>query len=245
MFLILVILAGAVIGLLINYFADVLPATRRFSLPVCPNCSQPYALREYLLCSRCSSCGSKRCVRVFLVLAGAIAASILVYHFPWANLGFWATAPLLIFLCVIFVIDIEHRLVLIETTLFGLVICSIYGFILHGGVTTLLGGLGGGLIMLGFYLFGIVFTKVMERIKHQKINEVAFGFGDVCAGLFLGLLAGWPVIAGAIIVAVLIFGGVSFLFLLFLLVSKRYRAFARALPFAPALIFGVVVMFYL
>jgi len=245
MSLILAILAGIVIGLLINYFADVLPATRRFSRPVCPSCSQPYVLRAYLLSSRCSGCGSRRPLRVFLVLVGAIAASVLVSNYPLAHLGFWATTPLLVFLGVIFVIDMEHRVVLIETTLFGLVFCAIFGLTLRGCVTTLLGGFGGCLIMLGFYLFGIVFTKIMERIKHQTISEVAFGFGDVCAGTFLGLLAGWPAIFGAIIIAVLVFGGFSFVFLLVLLLSKRYRAFSRALPFAPALIIGAIVMFYL
>jgi len=99
--------------------------------------------------------------------------------------------------------------------------------------------------MLIFYLLGIAFNAIIGKIRHQKIDEVAFGFGDVSIGTILGLLTGWPSIAGAIIIAILAFGVFSLVLILTLVLSKRYQAFANALPFAPFLILGTMVLFYL
>lgn len=239
------VIVGGIIGLLINYFADVLPASRRFTRPVCSGCDQPYTTRDYLISFKCSRCGNKRSTRSIIVFISAIVSCILLKFFPFSVLGFWATLPILIFLGVITVIDIEHRLVLFETSLFGLVLFFIYGMILHGLLRTMTGALAGLLIMLSFYLSGIGFSKIVGKLRGRNISEVAFGFGDVFAGSFLGLLTGWPAIAGVVIIALLAFGAFSFVFLIVLLVSKRYRAFASALPFAPFLILGTIAIFYL
>jgi prepilin signal peptidase PulO-like enzyme (type II secretory pathway) len=236
---------GALLGMVINYFADVLPASRRITRPLCPQCHQPYPIKDYLVGLKCSSCGHQTSPRFIIVLLGAIIASILLNYFPLSTLGYWGSLPILIFLGVIVVIDIEHRLVLIEITLLGLGLCFVYGILLHGFLTTIAGAAGGLLIMLMFYLSGIGFSKILGRLRGKKMTEVAFGFGDVFAGTFLGLLTGWPLIAGAIIIALLSFSAFSILFLFGLLLSKRYRAFANALPFTPFLILGAITMFYL
>jgi len=99
--------------------------------------------------------------------------------------------------------------------------------------------------MFIFYLLGIVLTKIIGKLRHKSINEVAFGFGDVFAGLFLGFLAGWPGIVAAIIIAIIAFGVFSLVLICVLLLSKRYNAFTNAQPFTPFLILGVIVIFYL
>jgi prepilin signal peptidase PulO-like enzyme (type II secretory pathway) len=174
-----------------------------------------------------------------------VAVCILLIYFPFAGLSFWATLPILTLLGVILVIDIEHRLVLTETSILGLVLFLIYGIILNGVKITLFGGLAGFLIMLVFFIFGLVFTKVIGRIRHKEIDEVAFGFGDVSAGTIIGLLAGWPVVIGAIIIAIIAFGAYSLIYILVLLITKKYSAFSSALPFAPFLILGLIVIYYL
>jgi hypothetical protein len=143
------------------------------------------------------------------------------------------------------VIDIEHRLVLAETSLFGIFLCLVYGLILHNPTKTLLGGLNGLLIMLFFYVLGIIFSFIIGRLKGRSLSEVAFGFGDVLAGTFLGLLAGWPGILGGIILALLIFAAFTILLLAGLILTKRYRAFTSAQPFVPFLIAGTIAMFYI
>jgi len=239
------IILGTIIGFLINYLSDVLPCTRRLTRPVCPDCDQPYSIKDYLLIRRCPNCGHKRSARSIIILIGAILCSVLLQFFPFASLSYWASLPILIFLGVILVIDIEHRLVLFETSLFGFVLFTIYGIIFRGFLGTFFGALGGLLIMLLFYITGIIFSKIIGKLRHREISEVAFGFGDVFAGTFLGLLAGWPAIVGVIIFAIIAFGVFSFVFVIVLLLSKRYHSFTNALPFTPFLILGVITIFYL
>ena len=239
------ILAGAIVGILINYLADVLPLTRRLMQPLCPECKQPYTIKDYILIYKCPNCGHRRVARSVIILIGTILCSLLLQFFPFANLSFWATLPILIFLGVILVIDIEHRLVLLETSLFGFVLLLIYGIIFRGFLGTFFGALAGLLIMLLFYITGIIFSKIIGKLRHREISEVAFGFGDVFAGTFLGLLAGWPAIVGVIIFAIVAFGVFSLILIISLLLSKRYHAFAKALPFTPFLILGVIIIFYL
>ena len=243
--MILAVPVGLALGWLVNYLADVLPATRRPTRPVCPECGQPYPLKTYLLARRCPQCGEGQSLRRAVVLVAAVAACVLLVFFPLAGLGFWASLPLLTFLGVIAVIDIEHRLVLIETSLFGLVLCFVYGVILRGVMATLTGGLGGMLVMLALFLLGMLFSRVVGALRGRKVGQVAFGFGDVFAGAFLGLLTGWPVILGAIVIGMLAFAVYSLVYIGYLLITKRYSAFATALPLAPFLILGAVVLLLL
>jgi len=245
MFLILSVVVGAVCGIIINCFSDVLPISRRITQPMCTACDQPFSIKDYLFSNKCSNCGSRKPVRSTIVLIGSVVVSILLHFFPFSIFSFWATLPILIFLGVVLVIDIEHRLVLFETSIPGFVLCLIYGVIMRGFSGALYGALAGFIIMLLFYLLGIAFNAIIGKIRHQEIDEVAFGFGDVSIGTILGLLTGWPSIAGAIIIAILAFGVFSLVLILTLVLSKRYQAFASALPFAPFLILGTIVLFYL
>jgi len=245
MALIIFITLGLMSGVLINYLADILPVQRWITFPLCSTCNQRYTIKDYLLFRKCSNCGKRASTRSIIVLISATVACILLKYYPFSILSFWATLPLLIFLGVIMVIDIEHHAVLLKTNIFGFILCTIYGIILRGFSRTIAGALGGLLIMLSFYFLGIAFSKVIGILRHQKIHEVAFGFGDVCIGTVLGLLTGWPSIVGAVVITILAFGGFSLVVLLSLLLSKRYNAFSSALPFAPFLILGVLVIFYL
>lgn len=243
--LILVAIVGLASGYLINYLADVLPKTRRFSKPDCPDCETPYNDKDYLLLRKCPNCGHKRRPRTYIVLVGAVLASILLRLYPFSELSFLTNLPLMIFLGTIVVIDMEHRLVLIETSLFGIALCLMYGLILRKPTQTFLGGLNGFLFMLVFYVLGIIFTALVGKLRGKNISEVAFGFGDVFAGTFLGLLTGWPGIMGAIILALLIFAVFSILLILGLFITKRYRSFTSAQPLVPFLVLGAVIMLYL
>ena len=245
MSLILVVIAGGIIGILINYFSDVLPVSRRIARPLCRVCNQPYSIKDYLISWRCSICGNKTSTRSIIVLISAIIICILLKFFPFSILGFWETLPILIFLGVIIVIDIEHRIVLVQTSIFGFVLFFIYGIRLHDLLSTIIGTLAGFLIMLIFYYLGIAFTKIAGKLKHQKIDEVAFGFGDVLIGTILGLLTGWPVIVGAIFIALLAFLAFSIVLLFALFLAKRYQAFSNAQPFTIFLILGAITVFYL
>lgn len=242
--LILNAVAGAIVGILINYLADVLPITRRFTRPICLNCGKFYSLHDYLISFKCSNCGNKTSPRTILVLVFSMIICVLLDFFPFSFIGFWATLPILLFLGVIIVIDIEHHAVLIETSIAGILLFFAYGWIINGILWAVIGGVAGFLIMLGFYYFGILFSKIAGRIKHQEIDEVALGFGDVYVCAFLGLLTGWPTIIGAIIIGILASGVFSLFYILVSMILKRYRSFST-FPYAPFLILGTIATFYI
>ena len=160
MSLIINILMGLLVGILINYLADVLPASHGFQ-PVCNECEKPYPLKAYFLSQKCPHCGHKKSLRSIIVpiITGLICA--LLHYFPFHTLGFWATLPVLTYLGLVAVVDIEHHLVLGETTLFGIVLFLIYGVVLHSWQQTLFGALAGFLIMVVFYFLGIGFSKIV------------------------------------------------------------------------------------
>jgi prepilin signal peptidase PulO-like enzyme (type II secretory pathway) len=245
MMLAISVIVGGITGILINYFSDVLPVSRHFTRPLCKVCDQPYSVKDYLVSYKCSSCGNKTSSRFFIVLFCAIVICVLIILFPFSTLGFWATLPILIYLGVILIIDIEHHAVLMETSLFGMGLFLFYGILLNGLRLTLFGALAGFLLMLAFFLLGLAFSKIIGKLRHKEIDEVAFGFGDVSFGLILGLLTGWPLIIGAITISMLAFTAFTLVLFFGLILSRRYNAFSSALPFTPFLILGAIVIFYL
>ena len=245
MSLVPVVVVGGIIGILINYFSDVLPVSRRITRPLCSVCKQAYSIKDYLFSYRCSICGNRTSTRSIIVLISAMVISVLLKLFPFSILSFWATLPILIFLGVILVIDIEHRVVLIQTSIFGLVLFFLYGIGLRGLSSTFFGALAGLLIMLTFYYLGLAFTKIAGKLRHQEINEVAFGFGDVCLGTILGSLTGWPSIVGAFFISIFTFVAFSLVLFLTLILTKRYHAFSNTQPFTTFLILGAIAIFYL
>lgn len=235
---------GGIVGVVINYLADVLPKTRRLSKPVCPQCSEPYTLRGYLISFKCKNCEARPIPRVFIVLILSILAAILVGNFPLAGINFWLTIPIIIFLGIILVIDFEHHAVLIETSIIGLILFLVYGFYIQGFLVTAIGGAAGFLIMLLIYYFGIFFSRTMGKVRKEESSEPGMGFGDVYVGAFLGLFTGWPWIIGAIIIAIIISGVYSFVYLMVKAIRKDYQTYTT-IPYAPFLIFGAIAVYYL
>lgn len=244
MSLVMNVIIGALAGIIINYLADVLPISRKFTQPICLNCGRLFSLKEYLFSFKCAKCGNRTPARVIIVLILSIVVSVLLKYYPLGGLGYWATIPVLIFLGVILVIDIEYRVVLKETSYVGLVLFFVYGIVMHGFLITLIGGITGGLIMLGLYYLGVLFNKIMGRMRGEEIEEVALGFGDVYVSAFLGLFTGWPVIIAVILLAILAAGVFSLFYIVVMAVQRKYRAYS-AIPYAPFLIFAAVAIFYL
>ena len=244
MLIIIKIFVGGIIGILINYLSDVLPISRKFSQPICKECNAPYTLKQYLSFSKCQQCGRRISTRTVLVPILSMGTCVLLHYFPFSTLSFWATLPILVFFAVMAIIDIEHHLIMIQMSLLGAILFFIYGLIIRGIRATLMGALVGFVITIFFYLLGIVFSRIVGKIRHKEISEVAFGLGDVLAGTFLGFLVG-PEILGAIFIALASFGVFSLFYILVLLLTRKYHAFTSALPFAPFLILGAIMIIYL
>lgn len=245
MSIIFFILAGILVGVLINYFSDVLPATRNLTHPACNNCGADYSILDYLLFNRCLNCGNKKPIRSIVVVTISVLACVMQKFFPFSNLYFFALLPILILMGVIVVIDMEHRLVLIQTSLFGLFLFFVYGILMNGIIVTVKGGLAGLLIMLAFYFAGSLFIFISGKLSGKEIDEVAFGLGDVFFGTILGLLVGYPLIIGAVILTMLLLVIFSLLLFLFLILKGKYRAFSLTLPFTTFQVLGALVILYL
>jgi hypothetical protein len=286
MSLLIVVIVGAVLGILINFLADFLPGLREsipscqncgeskdiweylFSpacskckqefpretltqkishlkwIPKCEKCGEVYSSRNYLFSFRCPNCGKSTRIGNWLVPLLAVIASVLLALFPAKPLSYWASLPLFAFFGLVMLIDFRYKAVLLETDILGIILGIIYGLIIHSPSEMIFGGVAGTAIMLLIYLGGILFNRVLGNLRHQKIDEVALGLGDVIVSGYLGLIMGWPHIVGMLVIGILLGGIFSLLYILYKLVTKSYVAY-EAIPYVPFLVIAAVVMFYL
>ena len=232
------ILFGWLAGLLINYLADVLPLTRRFSQPACPHCNVPFAWQDYLLFKPCTN-GHTRNARPWVVQLVIVVISIYSWLNPPSKIGYALGMILLVYFGIVFVIDLEHRLILHPTSIFGAVIGLIIGTIAHGIGPTLWGGLGGFVIMIALYYFGVLFARIRTRrliaAGQEPDDEEALGAGDVILITILGFILGWPLIWFGFLLGVLLGGFFSLLIIAWLVIGRQYKqnAMMMFIPYGP------------
>ena len=243
-FIIIPLVVGWLSGWLVNYLADVLPVTRSFSHPVCFHCQTPYRWGGYLFFHPCITCGAPRQVRPFVIQAVLTIAPVLLWLFPHPRFPFILAFILFIYLCLVFVIDLEHRLILHPVSLFGALLALGIGIYLHGIGSTLIGGVVGFGIMLVFYFLGELYVRYMAKKRGISTDEVALGFGDVNLSGILGLLLGWPLISIGLLFAVLAGGLISLIIILGMVIAKKYKSFT-AIPYAPFLILSALYLLYI
>jgi leader peptidase (prepilin peptidase) / N-methyltransferase len=241
---ILVGLLGWLAGAAINYLADVLPYRRRLAVPFCLVCEAKIPLLNYLLFPReCPDCGSHRRTRTWFVEILMIAAAIWLWQAPPIGLGFGLGLLLLVYFGVVVVIDIEYRLILHPVSLAGALFGLVLGTWLHGLAATVIGGVIGFGLMLAFYYLGSLFSRLISRRRGGVGPGEALGFGDVNLSGVLGLILGWPLILPALFLAILIGGVVSLIYMLGMLVLRRYEAL-MAVPYGPFLVSGAALLIY-
>jgi leader peptidase (prepilin peptidase) / N-methyltransferase len=256
----MIILIGIVvlnIGLsfLINLLSDNLPNPNSKFLPICVSCKSKLAWTKYLFFLKCDSCGRNRTFRHFIVLIIMALSPIILYYFPPSRTGWLIGLLLLDYFLLVFIIDLEHRLIFYSLTIIGAVICLPIGVIIRlqnigssGSISlaifwTLLGCLAGFLIMLGLYFLGRLFSAVIAKMKKQEIEKEALGYGDVLISAIIGLLFGWPGILAVLVGAIILGGLVSLSIILIQLIRKKYQPFS-AIPYAPFLIVCALGILY-
>ena len=241
---ILAIIPGWLFGAVVNYLADVLPLRRRLTKPFCIQCDTPQNWINYIIWPRqCPICNHRRSNRVWIVEVFYIAASMLISQFPPNKLGYWLGMILLAYFGVVVLIDLEYRLIMHPVSIFGGVLGLMIGILQVGWLRALVGGVVGFGVMWLLYLLGVLIIKIVNRRRGQSVNDVALGFGDVNLSGVLGLMLGWPVILIGLVVAVLIGGLVSLIYIIIKLISRKYQAF-MALPYGPFLVLGAVILIY-
>jgi leader peptidase (prepilin peptidase)/N-methyltransferase len=257
--IILPILFGLFSGWLINYLADVLPVTRRFSEPACVHCEGEYSIKEYLSMAKCPTCKKRRNLRAWFVIVIALGYSLSLWILPPATfakttpnsmLAFFIGLTVLTYFGVVFIIDLEHRLILHPISIFGAVLCLGVGWLLHGIGSTLLGGLGGFGIMLIFYMLGTVFARIrarrMRRAGQEPDDEEALGAGDVILAGVLGLILGWPLIWFGLLLGILLGGLITIPMLVIIVIARRYKqdAWMVFIPYGPFFLISATLILY-
>jgi len=250
------IILGWLAGYFVNYASDVLPHTRRFSHPVCAHCQTSYSWADYLTLRTCHSCGKGRSLRTWLVQILAVASFIYFWLSPSKVLGFSLGALVLIYFGIITVIDLEHRLILHPTSLFGAVLGLCVGTYIYSRSSGILSGIGSSLLggLIGFGVMYLLYQVggLVARLRARKMQaagqaddeEEALGGGDVYLLGVLGLMLGKDFILNALVMGVLFGGVVSLLFIIALLVRRRYSndALMTFIPYGP---YFIIAAFYI
>lgn len=258
--LIVPLILGWLAGLFINYAADVLPSTRRFSQPTCPECKTPFTWSDYLMLRACRSCGERRSLRTWIVQILTTAAFVYFWLAPSKALGIPLGMIVLIYFGVITVIDLEHRLILHPTSLAGAVLGLIVGTFIHsriedrgillGAGMSLLGGLVGFGVMFLLYQLGTLVARLrarrMQAAGQQDDEEEALGGGDVYLAGVLGLMLGWPFILNVLAWGIIFGGLISFVFVLALILRRRYssEALLTFIPYGPFFIVAAALFLF-
>jgi prepilin signal peptidase PulO-like enzyme (type II secretory pathway) len=256
--LLIPIVLGWLAGLFINYVSDVLPFTRRFSQPACIECQTPFSWLDYLTFRPCQHCGKRRSLRTWLVQILAVVAFAYFWVYPSKALGIPLGMLVLIYFGIITVIDLEHRLILHSTSLAGAILGLVVGTtidmrlhdngILSALGKSLLGGMIGFAVMFLFYQLGTLVARYRAR-KLQTTGqaddgEEALGGGDVYLAGVLGLMLGLDYIGIGLAWGIILGGLVSFLFIVTLLLRRRYSN-ASLMTFIPYGPYFIISAFYL
>jgi leader peptidase (prepilin peptidase) / N-methyltransferase len=258
-FIVLPIILGWCAGLFINYASDVLPVTRRFSEPTCSHCQAHLSWTEYVTLRACRTCGRGRSPRFWVVQILSVASFVYFWLDPSKALAMPLGMIVLIYFGIITVIDLEHRLILHPTSLFGAVLGLIVGTSIHsradglllGAGKSLLGGLFGFGVMFLLYQLGALVarwrSRRMRAAGQSDDDEEALGGGDVYLAGVLGLMLGWPFILRALVIGVLLGGMVSIVLILSLILRRRYvsDALMTFIPYGPYFIIGAFYLLYL
>jgi len=252
---------GWLAGLFINYAADVLPHTRRFSQPACRDCQAPFAWIDYLTLRACRNCGVLRSLRTWIVQILTPASFAYFWLFPPKSLGLPLSLIVLTYFAVITVIDLEHRLILHPTSLFGAALGLFVGVTIYRGALglPLLNAVGasllGGLIGFGFMYVLYQIGTVVARYRSRKLQaegqiddeEEALGGGDVYLAGVLGLMLGSQFILNGLVSGILLGGLVSIALIVVLMLRRRYlsQSLMTFIPYGPYLIAGAFRVLFL
>jgi prepilin signal peptidase PulO-like enzyme (type II secretory pathway) len=236
---ILYALCGLLAGALLNLAADRLPLRRSIlSLPYCDSCGARGTWRDVvsllgLVLSRgeCRKCGSPYPLRRPVVEA----VTVLVFAFFWLRYGPSAQLALAtLYACaliLVFVIDLEHRLIL-RVVIYPAIALGIIGSCFYPGMGLRRAILGGAFAFCFFYLLVVVGGLLFKR--------PAMGRGDANLAAFVGLITGFPDVILTLVIAVSLGGLVSSA-----LVLSRTKGLRSYIPYGVFLAAaGLVVLVF-
>lgn len=228
---------GAVIGSFLNVMADRMPGEQSIVTPPsrCPGCDRRLSVTDMIpivswlaLKGRCRTCGVKIPSRIFWVEAvTGLAFAFLYLHFGltpvlWVGL-FYAAVTI-----VIFVIDMEHQLILNNILMPAMAVAlliSLFSSQIELTPTLLNAVIGA---VAGFGIFLVVYI----------VSRGGMGEGDIKLGALAGLITGWPNVVVAVILSWIASGLVAFW-----LLACRRKGRREAIAFGPFLALSMFITF--
>ena len=235
------VLLGLFVGSFLNVCIDRLPRGQSIISPPshCPVCNRKLGILDLIpllsylwLRGKCRYCRASIPLR--LPLVEGITA--LLFGFLYAKFGlglelgiFLIYASLLI---IVFVIDLEHQLVLDKVSYPGMAIAFAFSFFLPGIRTFSFfwPGLGVESALLGGVLGLIVMTLIVI------ISRGGMGWGDVKLAVLVGLMTGFPLVIEALLLSWISGGLVATVLLAFKVKGRK-----EPIPFATFLAVSAVV----
>ena len=236
-------LLGLFMGSFLNVCIDRLPRGQSIISPPshCSACKRKLSILDlvpvfsYLwLRGRCRYCRASIPLRIPIVEAVTGLMFALLYWKFGLGLELSISLVYACLLTVIFVIDLEHQLVLDKITYPGMALAFAFAFFWPGlGVISPLGGeaLGRAVSSLAGGALGLA-VMALPLIIYRR----GMGMGDVKLGALVGLMTGFPLVVVALLLSV-ITGGLVAAILLVFRVKKR----GDAIPFAPFLATSAMV----
>jgi leader peptidase (prepilin peptidase)/N-methyltransferase len=225
-------LLGLLVGAVLNLAADRLPQRDSIlSLAQCPYCQGEWALVDnvsllalLLRRGRCPHCGAPHpWRRPILELV-----TVLTFAFFWLRYGPSVQLVLItLYTCIlflVFVIDLEHRLIL-RVVIFPAIGIAILGSLVYPGLGVRRALLGGAFSFLLFFAI-VVFGRL-------AFGRTAMGGGDANLAAFIGLITGFPEVILALLITVLLGGAVSVI-----LVLGRAKKLKSYIPYGVFLVAG-------
>lgn len=223
---------GLFVGAFLNLAADNLPRrARRLSRPRCLHCQRERSWLQFssfisLLLSgdRCAGCGARRSWRwPVLELTTALSFGLL-----WLRYGSSVQLCLItLYTCalyLIFVIDLEQRLIL-RIVILPAIGLAVVGSFFYPGMGLCRALLGGALAFVFFFLVVI--------IGRLAFGRAAMGRGDANLAAFVGLITGFPEVILALIITVCLGGLVSLV-----LVVSGTKGLRSYIPYGVFLVVG-------
>jgi leader peptidase (prepilin peptidase)/N-methyltransferase len=239
------IMLGLAAGFLVDYLADILPTRSKWGSPICTHCGSARNWKDFFVLAACRNCQKPRSLRTLFTLAVEMVISCLLWVFPPLRLGYWFGLLLVAFLSVVFIIDVEHHLILHPVSLFGALLGFVTGTISHRFLSTLLGGLAGFLLMMILYWLGVLFSRLRAQKQGLPVGaEEALGFGDVTISGVLGLMMGFSNVFYGLMTGILLAGVFSLFLIVGLLIAKKFKTGELYIPYGPFLILGACVYIF-
>jgi leader peptidase (prepilin peptidase)/N-methyltransferase len=224
---------GAVLGSFANVVIYRLPRGDSIVVPGsrCPNCQTPIRpwdnipLISYLILrGRCRACGAPIAAR-YPMVEGLMAVLTIAVRARFVEpAAFLGTLLFVFLLLAITFIDLDHQIIPHWLSQPGIVAGLILAGLQHRLVPAALAGLGAAGFILAIYLASLLLLR-----------REGMGLGDVWLAALMGVFLGWPAIASALFLGILVGGVVALL-----LLALGLRGRKDAIPFGPALAAGAV-----